>query len=109
MKNCKECGKLFVGLLEICEDCRIKEENDFKIIYGLIRDNEDISVDEIVVKTRFKKKRILKLLRKANIGAGFKSKKKSQSKILKCKNCGKEILFGSYCRSCAEKLRAALR
>ena len=104
MKNCKECGKLFVGLSEICDECRNKEENDFKIIYGLIRDNEDISIDEIVVKSEFTKKKVLRLLRKANIGVGLEKK----SKVLKCKKCGKEILFGSYCRSCAERLRSAL-
>lgn len=109
MKNCKECGKLFVGLSEICDECRNKEESDFKVIYGLIRDNEDISINEIVEKSGFNKKKVLKLLRKAGIGAGLELGKKGKDKLLKCKNCGKEILIGSYCRSCAEKLRSVLK
>lgn len=99
LKNCVECGKLFVHLVSsVCQDCYEKEEKQFKKVREYLWSKEDASIAEIHEHTQVPEKKIIRFIREGRIkGHGIQN-------VLLCEGCGQPISEGNYCSRCRGRL-----
>lgn len=101
IKNCQDCGKIFVHpSRDLCPDCYALEEEDFKKVKEFLWEKSTSTVDDLHAKTGVPVKRIVKFIRNGRIGgAGLKV-----DLYLSCESCGAPIMEGRFCRNCRERL-----
>lgn len=101
LKNCKNCGDLFLytGNRAICPACVEKEEQEFELVKQYLWDRPNSSLPDVSEATGVKEERILKYLREGRIILGGDSKLR-----LECEICGGEITYGRICDKCAKIL-----
>ncbi|AZR73905.1 hypothetical protein BBF96_11195 [Anoxybacter fermentans] len=101
LKNCIECGKVFVHpTMNICSECYEEEEKDFEKVKEYLWDKASASIDEIHKMTGVSKKRIIKFIKSGRITAG----ELNFENVLTCESCGEPIKEGRYCKKCSERL-----
>ena len=105
LKNCTECGKVFVHpTRKLCNDCVNDIEKDFEKVKDFLWDKDSATIDEVHDKTGVPKKRIIKFIRNGRImslGLNFDFD-------LNCERCGKPISEGNYCQECSHELSEEL-
>lgn len=94
LKNCPECGKLFVeNASGMCPECYREEEKAEAKVVAFLREKEKASVEEIHQATGVKERTIFRMIKKgrfvgiADISYG-------------CENCGAPIREGRLCDDC---------
>ncbi|WP_422446897.1 TIGR03826 family flagellar region protein [Thermoanaerobacterium sp. DL9XJH110] len=104
LRNCPECGKLFVYTVKnLCPDCVKKEEEDFEKVRDYLYDNPGATIEEVSEKTGVDSKKVLEFLREGRLVL-----KNANAGILSCEMCGAPILTGRYCDKCAGDMKKRL-
>ncbi|MCL2574400.1 MAG: MerR family transcriptional regulator [Defluviitaleaceae bacterium] len=99
MANCVRCRKLFPKFKEpICEDCKKKDEELFKIVKDYLDSTPSATIQEISNETGASTKKILAWLREGRLELA------ETTGDLKCKQCGIDITSGQFCDSCVMEI-----
>lgn len=102
LKNCPECGKLYLeNATGMCMDCyKIEEMNESKIA-SYVRDHPNSTISKIHEATGVKESTILRMIhdgRFIDISAIF----------YPCQSCGEPIAEGRLCQKCKHTLQAQI-
>ncbi|WP_196595400.1 flagellar protein [Pectinatus frisingensis] len=99
MKNCPECGRLFIDTgAGMCSDCVAEEEKKELVVSSYLRDNPGSTIKQIYEATGIKEKTIMRMIRAGRfIGKG--------SITYPCERCGELISEGRYCAKCTQELQ----
>ena len=104
LKNCSNCGKLFLQTHgeKLCRECTIQEEEKQREIMDYIHDHQGCSITEVIENLNVSKKLVNNMINKGFFG----NLKRSRSSYT-CQFCGKPINIGNtYCRDCLKRLRS---
>jgi len=95
MSNCVRCKKLFPKFKDtICESCKKKEEELFKIVKNFLDENPNSTIMKIAEETGVTHKKIMQWLRDGRLELS------ATNNELTCRNCGVDITSGLYCDPC---------
>jgi len=103
LKNCPECGKLFMdNPAGLCMDCVRQEEKDSDKVADFLRDKKKANIEEIHETTGVKIKVILKMLRKGRIFG-------DAMVVYPCESCGEPIMEGKVCSACSKNIMGQVK
>jgi flagellar operon protein (TIGR03826 family) len=99
LSNCPKCGKLFIRVREICDDCYEKQEEDYQKVSSYLWDHPGCNIQELSNATGVSVSQIRQFILANRIII-------SQFKNLSypCDTCGKMIKEGKTCPSCLKKI-----
>ena len=108
LKNCTQCGKVFVtstGHELLCKKCEKKEREMTNAVHLFIRThpNRQCTAEEIMDATGASPKFMLQLLR-----MGVLDDVNIDVLTFPCARCGSPITEGRYCKNCTEVVAEAL-
>ena len=105
MRNCSECGKVFVALnnSKICIDCREKEEEVVREIISFVRDHPKTTVPVIVKELGVHDSLVRRLIREGRLFSA------SHDLGYPCDKCGEPIQNGKYCDKCTKEMTDSLQ
>lgn len=100
MKNCPECGKLFVDMgFGKCNDCIRKDEEEENSVRKYLQEHRSCTVKEIHEATKVKESVIVRMIKEGRLigdtEIGYP-----------CDRCGRLITKGRYCDKCSKELQA---
>lgn len=106
LKNCSQCGKLYVeNSRHLCPDCMILEEEDEHKIVEYLRDVVDrASIDEIHEATGVPIKVINRMIKQGRIITN-----NMVTITYPCEGCGTPITEGQYCPNCRQERTRTLQ
>ena len=106
LRSCARCKKLFqyVGGPPICQACKEKEEETFKIIKEYIYEHKEANMVQISNDTGVSTKLIEKFIRDGRLILTEDS-----PIFLRCEKCGAEIKTGRFCAACSRTLSNEMR
>ncbi|MCL2225449.1 MAG: flagellar protein [Defluviitaleaceae bacterium] len=94
--NCPRCGKVFVRIRDpICEACVKEEEQIFENVREFIKENPNLSLNEVAEACEVTVKRIMTYIRDGRIDAS-----QGMRADVTCSKCGKPIPGGRMCEKC---------
>lgn len=98
LKNCSECGNLYVeNPSGLCPNCLREEDKAEDIVAEFLRNTKQASLEEIHEATGIKTKVILRMLKRGRIT--------SDTQIsYPCTTCGAPIFEGRLCDRCAKNI-----
>lgn len=100
LRNCPECGKVFVYIhTNLCPACKKNEEEDFLKVNAYLRDHPQITIFELSEETGVDEVRIVKWVREGRIEG-----KSYPGLAVSCERCGKLVQSGRYCIQCSNEL-----
>lgn len=104
LKNCPECGKIFVDSpAGMCPACLEQEERDeIKIVDFLRESGNASSIEEIHEATGVKEKTILRMMRKGRFMGDFEIR-------YACESCGAPIVEGRVCAACSKNIISQMK
>ncbi|MEN6414811.1 MAG: hypothetical protein ABFC84_18895 [Veillonellales bacterium] len=98
LKNCPECGRLFVdNLTGMCIDCYKQVEEDELTVANYLREVRKASLEQIHEATGVKEKIILRMIRRGRITSDFYV-------TYPCETCGAPIHEGRVCPACSKNI-----
>jgi flagellar operon protein (TIGR03826 family) len=97
--NCIKCGKLFLRLRDICNDCYQKQEDDFNKTSAYLRDEPGSTIQEVSEATNVSVAQIRQFILEGRILVG-----QFTNLSYPCEICGSMIRTGRTCKSCMESL-----
>lgn len=99
LKNCSECGKLYMEIGNgLCPDCLRKEQDMEQVVYSYVRDHNKCGIRQIVEETGVKERVVLRMLKAGRfISSGIEI-------TYPCKGCGAPITTGQLCEKCNKDL-----
>ena len=107
LKNCPECGKLYLEVgQKMCPACYDVELEQEKIVHDYVRDHDKCSIRMIVDDTGVKEKVVLRMIKSGGVV--------SKNVAYPCENCGADIFvagsaaFGGDIKANIGKLLEAL-
>jgi len=106
LANCASCGNVFAkSMRDICRDCYMKEEEDFKTVYKFltVRKNRQATILEIVDGTGVDEDLIIKFIKEKRLRAS-----EFPNLSYPCNKCGNPILEGKLCGTCKDSLINAI-
>ena len=108
LKNCTQCGKVFVistGHEQLCKKCEKKDREMTNAVRLFIRThpNRQCTAEEIMEATGASSKFMLQLLHK-----GILDGVNIDVLTFPCARCGSPITEGRYCKNCTEVVGEAL-
>ncbi|MFZ5945241.1 MAG: MerR family transcriptional regulator [Bacillota bacterium] len=100
LKNCPECGKVFVyNNVNLCPACRKQDEAEFIKVKEYLQKNPKIGIFDLAEATEVDEEKIVRWVREGRIEG------KNYSGIsVSCDRCGKLIQSGRYCTQCSSEL-----
>ena len=102
LRNCPECGKLFVYVhRNLCPDCLKKDEEDFGKVREYINNNPRATIEEVAENTEVSVKQILEYLKEGRLIL----QSNNVNITLNCEMCREPILTGRLCSKCSDKLK----
>lgn len=107
LANCARCDAVFVkGMLDICQDCYKEEEKAFETVYRFLsrQKNREATLAEIAEATGVEEGWIVKFIKEKRL---LTSRFPNLNYL--CKRCGKPIVQGRLCTSCAKELKQELK
>ncbi|PAB59372.1 TIGR03826 family flagellar region protein [Anaeromicrobium sediminis] len=106
LMNCKKCGRVFqyTGITKICQRCRKKDDESFKIVREYVYDNPGATLVEISEETGVEEDIILRYIRQGKL----EIISENSSLLIECERCGKGIKTGRFCDVCIEEMRRGL-
>lgn len=100
LKNCPECGRIFVDLgTGICRDCMEKQEELMIEVSSYVRDHPHSTIRDIMDAVGVKEKLIRRMIREGRFIAD------GVDVSYPCERCGKPIHNGRYCSECTASLQ----
>ncbi|CUH94441.1 hypothetical protein P22_0507 [Propionispora sp. 2/2-37] len=103
LKNCPECGRVFVeNPAGMCPACLEQEERDEIKVVDFLRDSGKASIEEIHLATGVKEKTILRMMKKGRFIGDFVIS-------YPCETCGTLITEGRVCLACSKNITSQLR
>lgn len=100
VRNCPQCGKLFVYAgRNLCLDCIGREELQFEAIKTHLREHPGCTVDALHEATGVPRQLILRFLREGRLVKGDLAEGE-----LRCRRCGRAISSGALCAGCAQRV-----
>lgn len=101
LRNCPECGKVFTYIRKnLCAACLERDEQTFKEVKKYLITHPGIDIVSLSEATGVEESKILKYLKEGRIEA----KGAGAGLLLECEGCGKIIVSGRFCSSCAQNL-----
>ncbi len=102
LRNCPECGKLFVDNASgMCSDCyQLEEDAEYKI-GEYLRKHDKASILEIHEETGVKERTILRMIKRGRIVTGSIS--------YPCDSCGRQIFEGRLCSECTQSFTTQVK
>ncbi len=100
MKNCSECGKIYVDNgsgMGMCHACYLKEEEYEQVVASFVRDHPGTSVQEIHAETGVKEKIIYRMIRSGRFVSNTEI-------FYPCESCGAPISRGRLCDKCSTNI-----
>ena len=99
LKNCSECGKLYMEIGQgMCPDCIVREQEAEQIVYSFVRDHDKCSIKDIVEGTGVKEKVVFRMLKAGRfIASGLEIS-------YPCQGCGAPITTGKLCSKCSKDI-----
>ncbi|MDF2557332.1 MAG: flagellar protein [Bacillales bacterium] len=99
LMNCRKCGKLFLRVKQICEDCYNKQEEDFKKVTDYLREFPGSTIHELVEETKVSATQIREfILAERILSSNFSNLSYS------CESCGSKIQSGKLCSNCLQTI-----
>jgi flagellar operon protein (TIGR03826 family) len=102
--NCSKCGKLFVRLRDLCNDCYQKQEDDYLLVASFLRDYSGTTIQELSDATKVSIAQIRQFILAKRILIG-----QFTNLSYPCEMCGSMIQTGRTCTSCLASLNQLLR
>ncbi|MGI6227958.1 MAG: TIGR03826 family flagellar region protein [Peptococcales bacterium] len=100
LRNCPECGKVFVyTIANLCPACREEEEMEFTRVKEYLYENPKIGIYELAGETQVDEAKIVRWIREGRIEG-----KNYSGLAVPCERCGKSIFEGRYCPQCSNDL-----
>ena len=101
VKVCKSCKRMFQYIAGpvICPHCRAKEDEQFELVKGYLRNNPGANLMQVSEATGVESKVILKFLREERLEVS-----KDSPISLVCEQCGKRISTGIRCSECEAQM-----
>lgn len=104
LKNCPECGKLFVHTeRNLCPECVRREDDDFERVRRFLRDEPQATIERVSRMTGVSEPVILRLLRHGRL-----TLPEGSPIALRCERCEAPIDAGRLCKACRKELAEAL-
>ena len=104
MKNCIQCGKVFIAYNrgdELCADCKDLFYEWESKVKEYVKDHPGSNINEVSQATGVSKKLIQRMAREGI----FVDMPMGENFTYPCASCGKPIHNGTYCTSCLSRLR----
>lgn len=104
--TCALCGRLFEtynAIKKICPKCSEKEEEYYKEVKTLIREQPGLTFKDIIAETGVPERLMRRWLQDGRLEINTR-----ESYGLKCERCRKEILQGKYCVDCRQIMQNGL-
>lgn len=103
MKNCPECGRVFVDAgAGLCNACLRKEEEYEIIVCSYLRDNPGSTIRQIYEATGIKERTLMRMIRLGRFLDAGEIK-------YPCERCGTLINEGKYCEKCGAALQNEIK
>jgi len=99
LTNCPKCGKLFLRLRNICDDCYQKQEADFLKVAAYLREHSGVTMQELNDGTGVSVPQIRQF-----IWAGRILVDQFPNLSYPCETCGNLIQEGRQCSNCINTL-----
>jgi predicted amidophosphoribosyltransferase len=100
LRNCLECGRLFVGTAAVCPECRQAEDAAFERVRDYLGENPSASIRETCEATEVAPALLHRFVEEGRLvlasGAGAT-----------CKICGAPVTSGRLCAACQAELERA--
>lgn len=97
--NCRKCGKLFLRLRDICDECYQKQEEDYLKSADYLRDYPGSTIQELSDATNVSIAQIREFILAGRIIAGH-----FPNLSYPCDSCGTMIRSGRKCSKCLDTL-----
>ncbi|MDD2430596.1 MAG: MerR family transcriptional regulator [Firmicutes bacterium] len=102
VKNCPECGNIFVDIgFRLCESCLKIENEQFQKVKSFLQKNTGVTVDMIAEGTGVSRQQILRFIKAGRLSGSIN---KLSDPALLCERCEKPILEGRLCLKCQAEL-----
>lgn len=103
LKNCPECGKLFVfRSRNLCPECIEKEETFFQEVERYLKAHPGATIPEVARNTSVPEEKIIAFLKDGRLIAS------GDGMLIKCERCGRRITSGRFCDECRIALSKTL-
>lgn len=93
--NCTKCGKLFLRIRDLCNDCYQKQEDDFLKVSTYLRNQSGSTIQELSNATKVSIAQIRQFILAGRILVG-----EFTNLSYPCETCGSMIQTGRSCSSC---------
>lgn len=93
--NCTKCGKLFLRIRDLCNDCYQKQEDDFLKVSTYLRNQSGSTIQELSDATKVSIAQIRQFILAGRILVG-----EFTNLSYPCETCGSMIQTGRSCSSC---------
>lgn len=93
--NCTKCGKLFLHIRDLCNDCYQKQEADFLKVSTYLRNQSGSTIQELSDATKVSIAQIRQFILAGRILVG-----EFTNLSYPCQTCGNMIKTGRLCSSC---------
>jgi uncharacterized protein len=93
--NCFRCGKLFLKIRDICQDCYQKQEDNFVLVNDYLRNHKSGTIQEVSDETGVSIAQIRQFILANRIQVN-----NFPNLTYPCDTCGSQIKEGKKCHSC---------
>jgi uncharacterized protein len=93
--NCVRCGKLFLKIRDICQDCYQKQEDNFVLVNDYLRNHKNGTIQEVSEETGVSIAQIRQFILAKRIQVNY-----FPNLTYPCDTCGSQIKEGKKCHSC---------
>jgi uncharacterized protein len=93
--NCVRCGKLFLKIRDICQDCYQKQEDNFVLVNDYLRNHKNGTIQEVSEETGVSIAQIRQFILAKRIQVNY-----FPNLTYPCDTCGSQIKEGKNCHSC---------
>jgi uncharacterized protein len=100
LSNCPKCGKLFLKIRPICDECYQKQEEDFRKVSSHLWDYPGSNIQELSEATEVSVAQIRQFILAGRILMG-----QFVNLTYPCDNCGRMIKEGKTCSHCLENIK----
>ncbi|NRD79368.1 flagellar protein [Bacillus sp. BRMEA1] len=97
--NCRRCGKLYLRIRNICDQCFQKQEDDFLKVSEYLRDFPGVTIHALSEATEVSVGQIREFIMAERIIAGH-----FPNLAYPCETCGSMIKSGTKCQNCFESI-----
>lgn len=99
IKNCPKCGKIYLRVRDICDDCFQKQELDYLSVADYLRDYPGSTIHEVSEATHISVSQIRQFILAGRILIG-----NFPNLSYPCEVCGSMIKTGKRCKNCNETI-----